>query len=213
MEPTEETPEKHLVCIEVEALALTGDIVFRRSAAKGPLGLPFMKIVAQVTKSEFTHAALLFWQSGELYVFEVTDIGTMKYRLIDWLDFCLGGRFEIHRVLGLSQNIRNALDREIRAILFADPQYDYRFNNPNRFYCTESVATVYGNLGIRLMEPRTIRDTAGRFTDLLFRAGNWIYSKLNSKASLDIDQKFYFVGNLTNGGLMASKRLSRVYSR
>lgn len=76
----------------------SGDILYRYSDAKGPLGLPFTRIVANVTKSEYSHAAILFIENGEPHVLEINDQGTLRYRLLDWIDTCYGDNFSVYRL-------------------------------------------------------------------------------------------------------------------
>lgn len=212
METAKAIPHRHEIVKLVEATAQTGDILFRRSNAKGPYGLPFMKIVARLTKSKFTHAATLFWTGDKaLMVLEVTDIGTMQYRFIDWLDFCIGGDFAVYRMKNITKEQQTALMGYIVEVLYADPEYDFTFKDPNKFYCTESVAWLYRKFGVELMTPKTILEVAGKVRAKVIAVGNYVYGKLTGgKVVLDMNAMFYYVGNTTNGGFMASDRLEAI---
>lgn len=195
-------------------IAQTGDILFRKSDARGPLGLPFMRIVARLTKSEFTHAAVVYINGlGEIKVFEVTDVGTLDLRFIDWLEFCLDKTFEVYRLKDqISHGKKLEIEQNIMAYLDHDMSYDYSFVDKDKFYCTESVASVYELSGFTLCQPRSIQEVCGPLVSKLVRIGNKFYSWLcGGLASLPDDGKFYFVGNPDNGGLMASPLLTRVF--
>ena len=81
----------------------SGDILYRYSDAKGPLGLPFTRMVADITKSEYSHSAILFIDHGEPCVMEVNDEGTLEYRLLDWIDTCYGTTFSVFRLKDLDK--------------------------------------------------------------------------------------------------------------
>jgi len=196
---------------KVALTAQTGDILFRGSLAKGPYGLPFMKLVSQVTKSKFTHAATLFWECDKLYVLEETDIGTMQYRFIDWLTFCVNGEFACYRMKGITKEQQNTLQRHINKILELDPSYDYTFSDPNKFYCTESVGWLYSCLGVELMKTKTIVEVAGKWRAILISIGSNLIKKLTKgTVSLNLKGTFYYVGNETNDGFMSSPLLEEV---
>ena len=82
----------------------TGDILYRYSDAKGPLGLPFTRLVANATKSEYSHAAMLIVNDGEPEVLEVNDEGTLKYRFLDWIDTCYGKNISVYRLKDLDDD-------------------------------------------------------------------------------------------------------------
>ena len=51
--------ERFNIMSELRKLGLkNGDILYRASDARGPFNLPFSRLVARVTKSKYSHAAL-----------------------------------------------------------------------------------------------------------------------------------------------------------
>ena len=121
----------------------SGDILYRYSDAKGPLNLPFTKIVSNITKSEYSHAAILFVENEEPHVLEINDQGTLRYRLLDWIDTCYGDNFSVYRLKDLDDEKEAKLHDVIQKILEEDPDYDFTFSDPDKFYCTESVIVIY----------------------------------------------------------------------
>lgn len=186
-----------------------GDIFFRSSNAKGPFGLPFSRLVAFFTRSDYTHASVAVVEEDGIYLLEVNDRGTLKYRLIDWLDTCYSGKFSIHRLLDAPEGIEEKLENEIRKILKNDPDYDFTFQDPDKFYCTESVAHIYQQVGIQLVEPEYIKDIVPKWFYYILVVGNWFFAKF-SQASFPLDRKLYYVGD-SDHGLMSSDYLYCVY--
>ena len=214
MEKVVEIPHRHEIAKFVEKNAKSGDVLYRGSEAKGPYGLPFMKIVSKLTKSHYTHAATVFWEGDDLMVVEMTDIGTMQYRFIDWLDFCLGGHFALYRLDGIEESQRLELLTHIKSVLAIDPSYDYTFADPNKFYCTEFVAWLYNQIGVEIAPPRTILEVVGPKRFWVVSAGNWVYGKLTrGKVCLNTQSPLYYVGNEANGGLLASKKMIAIVSK
>lgn len=180
----------------------SGDILYRYSDAKGPLNLPFCRIVTRLTKSEYSHAAILFMENNEPHVLEINDQGTLRYRLLDWMDTCVEGAFSIYRLNDLDDTKEAALLKEIYLVLETDPDYDFTFSDPNKFYCTESVVEIYRNsLGVELDPGYLIKDVVPNWTYILLRIGVGLFSFFGT--SLPFDQKLYFVGN-EQRGMMSS---------
>jgi hypothetical protein len=187
----------------------TGDILYRFSDAKGPFNLPFGTLVARFTKSVYSHAAIVLMEKNEIYVLEVNDQGTLKYRMLDWLDACATKEFSIYRLKDIDEVSIYKLEVEIRNILETDPSYDFSFSDPDKLYCTESVALIYERAGVKLVEPQYIKEVVNSFQYLVLAIGNWIISTF-SDCKLPLDQKCYFVGN-EKQGLMSSKKTKLVY--
>lgn len=181
----------------------TGDIFYRASNAKGPLGLPFSRIISFATNSPYSHAAIALVESDELYVMEVNDQGTLKLRLIDWLDTCYTPEFSIYRYNGINEKLEKEIAIEINKFLQQDPDYDFNFADDSKYYCTESVVQIYRNLGIQIIEPAFIRDCLNKFGFSLFKFGNFCF-KCFFNISMPLDKPLYYVGNEKNG-MMSSK--------
>lgn len=185
----------------------SGDILYRASDAKGPLGLPFSRIVARVTNSKYSHAAIVFIENEEIQVLEVNDQGTLKYRLLDWIDTCYNQNLGIYRLKNITSEQEIALAQEIHKILEADPDYDFTFSDPDKYYCTESVVKIYENaLGIKLDEGYYIKDLVPTLLYCVLRVGSFLFSCFGT--SLPFNEKLYFVGNEKRG--MLSSPLTEV---
>lgn len=184
----------------------SGDILYRYSDAKGPLGLPFTRIVANVTKSEYSHAAILFIENGEPHVLEINDQGTFRYRLLDWIDTCYGDNFSVYRLKDIDDQKEAALLEAIYKILADDPDYDFTFSEEDKYYCTESVAVIYKKaLGVEL-PCYFIKEVVETWLYYVLRVGVFLFSFFGT--SLPFDRKMYFVGNEKQG--MISSELTRL---
>jgi hypothetical protein len=202
---TFEVPRRHEIMTYLKTQGLrTGDIVFRQSSTKGPFGIPFSALVSKFSKSEFSHAALLYIEGDEIYVYEVSDRGTLKYRMVDWLDFCVGGRFAIYRYNELTPALETALGEEIENCWDADLSYDFTYADPGKVYCVESVIEVYKTCGVTLIAPTMISDILGRVAFAFFSLGNDIVYRLTGKG-FKTDVPVYFVGNKQQGLLSSGK--------
>ena len=187
----------------------TGDIFYRASNAKGPLGLPFSRIVARLTKSRYSHAAMALVEDEDVYVLEINDRGTLKYRLIDWIDTCYTGELSVYRLKSLTEEIKDDIEVEMRKVLNRDPDYDFTFSDDKKYYCTEVVASIYNKIGIELVEPERIKDVLSKWKYFLLSVGNLIISSI-SDCKLPLDNKLYYIGN-ENQGLMSSDKTKLVY--
>jgi hypothetical protein len=210
-------PERFQIVKELTPQLQTGDILVRRSDTKGPFGIPFSTLVAMFTGSPWSHASILYLDYGRPRLVEITDTGTYDMRLIDWLDFCVDGKFAVYRLRGgLSEEKKAALQIEIDKFLAADPDYDPQYAGPEsgRFYCTSSVAYLYQQIGFHLITPYSAYDAVYRhgWGWYAFQAGNWLVKKLTGKG-FNLDAKFYFVGTEDRAGLLRSPLLERIYLR
>lgn len=187
----------------------TGDILYRFSDAKGPFGLPFGKLVGRLTKSVYSHAAIVYLDKSEIYVLEVNDQGTLKFRMVDWLDACATKEFSVYRLKEFNFDLIDKIGDEICKIWKEDPDYDFTFSDSNKFYCTESVAAIYQNVGIQLVEPQYIKEIVPFFKYWLLAAGSWFVS-LFSDCKLPLNVKCYYVGNETQG-LMSSEKTELIF--
>lgn len=201
---------RHQICNRISGFLKTGDILYRASNAKGPYGLPFSRLLGRITDSHYSHAAIALIEPDGPYVLEINDQGTLKYRLIDWLDTCYTNHLAIYRLKKIDDLLRSRIEVEIRTILKEDPDYDFTFSDPNKFYCTESVAVIYNRVDILLIEPETIKEiVSSPITYWLLKTGNWIFG-LVSDAALNFNEKMYYVGN-EQKGLMSSDKTYCIY--
>lgn len=176
----------------------SGDILFRYSDVQGPLGLPFCRLVCRVTKSKYSHAAILFVENNEPYVLEVNDEGTLRYRLLDWLDTCFENRFSVFRLKDLDDLKEARLLYEIHKFLDQDPDYDFTFSSPDKFYCTESVVEIYERaFGFKLDEGKTLKELMPTWAYSVFCIGNQLFRLFGT--SMPTNSKLYYVGNEEHG--------------
>jgi hypothetical protein len=183
---------------QLKPIVQTGDILYRASNAKGPFGIPFSRLVMWLSNSKYSHASVILVEDGEINVVEINDEGTIKLRLIDWLDLCYTPEFSIYR-------LKKPVDitKEIQDFLAKDPEYDFYFNDENKFYCTESVVAMYVKAGVRLILPQKIKEVVPKWAYVLLSIGNFFVKNLSS-AGLPLDKSLYYVGN-ENQGLMSSE--------
>lgn len=181
----------------------TGDILYRASDARGPLNLPFSRLVARLTKSPYSHAAMSYVDRGEIYILEVNDQGTLKLRLIDWLDTCFTDEFSVYRLKNRDPQVLADLKRSIEELWRLDPDYDFTFVDPNKFYCTESVAWCCEQAGERLCEPMSAKEVVKPWVYWLIKAGNFVFQQFGT--SFPVDEPMYFVGNEQQGMMSSDK--------
>lgn len=188
----------------------TGDILYRQGDARGPLNLPFSKLVTHLTKSKYSHASMVIMEGTEPFVLEIGENGTLELRLIDWLDQSVTSDLMVSRIKGLTPEAIKEIEKEMRIILEADADYDYTFLEEDKFYCTESVNYIAEKVGYPIFEPELIEDVVSPFSLKLFKTGNFFF-KLCSGYCIPFDKKFYYIGN-EKRGMMSSKALSIIYS-
>jgi hypothetical protein len=201
--------QRHLIANKLRALPLrTGDVFYRSSNAKGPFNIPFSRLVAWLSRSYLSHAAICLIENGYPYLVEINESGATKLRLVDWLDTCYTAEFVVQRHQKSSQ-MAAQFRKQIYAILHKDPDYDFTFNDPKAFYCTESVAQVYERIDIGTFEPRTVRQIVKGWKFWLLAAGSWIVSRFRN-ASIPLDVPLYYVGNESEG-MLSSPKMKVIY--
>lgn len=181
----------------------TGDIFFRLGSEKFLL-FSFSKLVAKLTNSFWSHASIAVVKESGVWLIEVNDRGTLEYRLIDWIDLCSSGSFAVYRVKNLSEEQTLAIKQECDSFLKSDPDYDFTFNHPDKFYCTESVVEIYKRCNIEIVKPSLIKELVNPFSYRIMAAINWVVSKFYDK-SLPLDVPVYVVGNEQKGMLSSDK--------
>ena len=185
------------------------DILYRASNALGPLGIPFSRLVAKLTNSKYSHAALVFFENNEIQVLEINDQGTLRYRMLDWLDTCFTPHMAVYRLNDITDDQEQKLYEEIKKFLEEDPEYDFTFCDPNKFYCTESVIEIYKRaFGFKLVEGDYIYDSVPLWKYVLMRIGSFISGFFG--ASLPFNEKLFYPGD-ENKGMIASKYTHKVF--
>lgn len=193
---------------EISPLIQDGDILFRLGGEKF-LFFSFSKLVAKMTNSEWSHASIAIVKDDGVYILEVNDRGTLEHKLIDWFDYCTSGHFAIYRVKSLTDKQRDLIRKEYEEFLSKDPDYDFTFNDPDKFYCTESVVEIYNNCGIEIIKPDLMKNLISPYYYYIVMPINWIVSQFTDKC-LPIDTPAYVVGN-SKTGMLSSDKLQLVY--
>lgn len=195
---------------ELKSLGIrTGDILYRYSNAKGPFGLPFSKLVAYFTKSKYSHASVALVEEKEIYILEVNDRGTIKYRLIDWLDTCYNGHLAVYRLKDLTRYQEDKLRYVIEKFLERDPDYDFTFSHKEKFYCTESVVHIYkAALNIQITNGNKIKEVVPWWFYIPLKTGSKIFSFFGT--SLPFEERLFFVGN-EKMGMLSSTKTYRIF--
>ena len=139
----------------------------------------------------------------EVPALEINDQGTLRYRLLDWIDTCYGDNFSVYRLKDLDDEKEAKLHDVIQKILEEDPDYDFTFSDPDKFYCTESVIVIYEKaLSVKLDIGYYIKELVPWWSYILLRAGSYLFSFFGT--SLPFNQRMFFVGN-EQRGMMASE--------
>ena len=128
----------------------TGDIIYSASNTRGPLGIPFAGLIQRFTHSKYSHATIMYVENYDIYAIDVSDWGTRKLRAIDWFDNWYEKDFCMYRLKEKNKEIEYKIKKNIEAFLEEDPSYDFNFTDPNSYYCTESVASIYKRSGYDL---------------------------------------------------------------
>lgn len=131
-----------------------GDVIFQTSKSQQS---PLIQIG---TRSKITHCGIIVMRGGKPYVLE-----TLKTLVLTPLDKFIArgedGKYWIKR--SSKENIK------IKYAKYLGKPYDLSFKFDNgRFYCSELVYDIYQKqLGIKLAEPRQVKDYLILFTDRL----------------------------------------------
>lgn len=213
--------KRHELATKLAEILKPGDILYRASNAKGPLGLPFSQMVGWLSGSPFTHAAMY---SGSVLtpsvaglselrpgqVYEVNENGTNLMRLVDWIESCYTEQFCVYRLRYWTPEKSLAFMHQIDLALERDVDYDFTFEDPDKTYCTESVYEIYRNCGVELQDkPDTLYSVVGWFTYCLM----WLMDKLArrfSKCALPMHGQIFFPGDNLRG-MMSSDRTIKVF--
>ncbi len=187
----------------------TGDIVFNAADVQGPLGIPFSKWIQKFTKSPYSHATIILKEDDETYAIDVSDRGTRKVRLVDWFDDWYMTDFCIYRLKNKTPEDTNNFKKEIYKFLEMDPSYDFNFNDPSAFYCTESVKYVYKNCGYDLKGAYTIKEILPTWFYYVVKIGSF-FTKIISNASIPSNVPIAIVGNKQKG-MIASELIEEIF--
>lgn len=191
----------------------TGDIFFRLGR-ESYYCIPFSKMVASLTKSQYSHASIALVEGDQIRLIEVALNGTMELRVIDWVDYSAIETFEVWRLKDeyFKPDTEERLKAAVQKFLDRDAEYDMSFqSDSNRYYCTESVEEVYRLAGLPKLEKTIfINDLMSPwFFKWVFRPINGLMDWL-VKASIPEFSPIMVVGN-AEYGLMASHYIEPIY--
>lgn len=212
MEVSKNLPNRHEIAKTIKELGKDLDILVRKSDGRGPFNIPFMKWVAKATGNEMTHAAILLKNSDISntwdLVAELSDTGFSVYRVVDWLNFCIDGQYQLYRVHMDEAQSRSTYNA-VYKFCSEDPEYDKTFSTG--WYCTKFVCKMFEAAGIELQKPKTIRELCGWLTghriSIINKLVVW-WTK--GEYGLPVDVPLYFLGNVNNGGMLSYPGLERI---
>lgn len=132
-----------------------GDIIFHKS------GSSQSRLISKVTGSEYTHMGILFYDKGQLFVYEA--VGPVKSTPFkEWTARGEGGRYIVKRLRDADRLLTSENVTKLRkaGLVYRGKPYDLRFRFSNdEIYCSELVYKMYKDaLGIELGD-------LGRFSD------------------------------------------------
>lgn len=191
----------------------TGDIFFRQGR-ESFYGIPFSKLVAKLTKSEYSHASVALVDGDEIRLVEVGLSGTSEIRVVDWVDYSSIETFEVWRLKDefFKSDTEERLKCAVERFLERDAEYDLTFqSDSNRYYCTESIEEIYRLAGLPRLEKTIFINElmSPTFFKWVFRPINGLVHWL-AKASIPEFSPIMIVGN-KDFGLMASHYLEPIY--
>ena len=202
-------PQRFEIVKQLQPILKTGDVLFRQSKTIALGFLPFSQMVGWLTKSQFSHASIVYVNDGQVFLVELDEVGTYQLRLTDWLDFCQGTNrhFAAYRIDSLTDEMRVPLKKEIENYLDLDPDYDPTYNTPN--YCTGSVAYLLESVGANPFVPMMPSQALTKVQYFFFNIFNGLIKKTTGKGFGS--SPYYFPGN-DKIGMLASSGISKIYS-
>lgn len=186
----------------------TGDVFYNGSNVRGPLGIPFGGLIQHFTNSVYSHATVTLVEDDEYYAIDVSDYGCRKLRIIDWFDNWGVEDFCVVRLKEKKQEDNSRFTLSIKKFLDEDPDYDFTFNDPNAYYCTESVKRIYSELGYDLGGNYLIKDIVPWWFYPILQIGSLV-TKITSGASLPTNVEISIVGN-ERKGMLASPLMRKI---
>jgi hypothetical protein len=187
----------------------TGDIVYNAANVTGPFGIPFSKMIQYFTNSLYSHGTVILVEGNETYAIDVSDWGTRKLRIVDWFDNWYMTDFCIYRLKNKTKDDEICLDNNVKEFLEIDPSYDFNFNDPKAYYCTESVKEIYMKCGHDLGGSYLLKDIVPSWFYYMILIGNFFTSKFTG-SSLPTKIPINIVGNVKKG-MMASNLTERIF--
>lgn len=190
----------------VQSKLCPGDIVFRQGEALVAGGLiNFSALVAQVSDSDFSHAAIVCDViNGEAVIADVSYNGMQRFFFVDWL---MDGNKNIvvKRLKPEYTSYIPIVLGKVKDLIKQDPLYAESFKDldDNKFYCIEVVDYCFRESGLSLADRIRIRDLPN-FSDVYLIAG-----LAELLTNIDLDSKVVIAGN-DEIGLFSSPYLETI---
>lgn len=162
-------------------------------------------LVEKLTHSHYSHASIVLRDGGKTIVLEVNEKGTQVLALRDWERYCIDHSYAVYRVKGADES---KLSNVINKFIARSPGYDFTFDDPNKFYCVESVVFIYQQTGIVLCQPILPCKVLPWWLFHFILPINWAIGMLTSE-HMAMHTPLYFVGN-EKQGLLSSSLLCKI---
>lgn len=135
-------------------------------AARVELAVPFSPIIAEMTGSKYSHAALVYdvpeSGAGPVMVADVNERGLRLESLVDWIDAIRSEEVPVLRHKRSSPKLRHLLRQTLEALVRQDPAYDAEFKlRDKNLYCVEMCYEVYQKARAPLGRPTPMRELPG----------------------------------------------------
>lgn len=129
-----------------------GDVIFQHSQSAQSTAIQL------ATNSYFSHCGIIFFLANKPYVFEAIEpVGVRS--LEDWIKSGENSEYAVYRLKGeqLSEEKLSQMRNYLKLQL--DKHYDLAFNwSDKEMYCSELVYKTYLSIGVKLCEPKALRD-------------------------------------------------------
>lgn len=178
-----------------------GDIICRCGNAAVYGYVPFSRFICHLTKSKYSHAALVLDTVGDILIADVNAAGLRRQYVTDWCDDIRGDDIIVLRYNGDSVAANLAVENA-RTLLISDIQNtEFVGNESSRnFYCVELVCWCYLRAGVMLCQDIPI-----------CKLPNWrsIYNLVAKMHGIDYNDAVWCVGN-EEIGLLSSPHLMKI---
>jgi hypothetical protein len=189
-----------------------GDILFRLGNAKAFNVIPFSFIVAGVTQSHYSHAAMI--ANIENNVVNVADVDIYGFQIKDlpsWLNDCIGPFLGVYRLKDFDETKKQKvidLFKKWRNLTilynsnFIDVNTDFDNHDPVVLYCTQMVDAVCRYLGYEMKKSKIKLSEAPGIASV----PEVVIDIATKKFGVNLNQDMVVVGN-ENLGLLANEEL------
>lgn len=186
----------------LEEVLQEGDIIFRLSDARVLNNkISFSRLIADLCKSDFSHAALVYKITDEgVIIADVSILGIERKFLRDWyIDETTN--VVVKRPKPQYQKYKPKVLEELHRLVEKDVLYDEHFTiDDDKYYCTEVVDHCFRVAGLPLADAIKIKNLP---------AFNLVHSLASVIAQVDVNTEVIVAGN-DNIGLFSSPFLETV---